>query len=464
MSLTKVTYSMINGAMVNVLDYGAVGDGITDNTAVFNTVFGMAGACVYIPNGTYRIAGVLNQIACGSIIGEDRYDTILQADGVANVLKIGLTSVTSNYFANFTIQGDSTPGACGIFLGYNDELTNLHQFERVYVTGFDGVGSVGIIVNNAVTSLFINCTSAYNYKGCVIYGDTTTQNFINCGFRWSTSLGLEIRKGYDLNFINCVFEYNGLEGVAIGEAGKPAVAINFDGCWFEGNQTIAGNDPTKFHLYAGNAAGASIQAAVRNCFFGVGPGTVQAIKCTGTSVKNFYIDQIYGNTFVADSVVIDNNAQAIITWKPEDDWPRNLVGNPTGTALFTIPQAIDFTPVLNNFSGTGVNTITGTYARSGDIVFGTIKIVSAGGTGLQANSNSYISGLVVPFTKTVTNTYKGTCSVSYYDGGATAPVSYGVGMVIATGAVNNEVPTIFTPTWAAAVGTFVITFQFLLAN
>jgi len=31
MSLTKVAYSMVQGAPINVLDYGAIGDGITDN-------------------------------------------------------------------------------------------------------------------------------------------------------------------------------------------------------------------------------------------------------------------------------------------------------------------------------------------------------------------------------------------------------------------------------------------------
>ena len=30
MALTKVTFSMIEGAFVNVLDFGAVGDGVTD--------------------------------------------------------------------------------------------------------------------------------------------------------------------------------------------------------------------------------------------------------------------------------------------------------------------------------------------------------------------------------------------------------------------------------------------------
>ena len=35
MSLTKVSYSMVGGAPPNVLDFGAVGDGITNDTVAF---------------------------------------------------------------------------------------------------------------------------------------------------------------------------------------------------------------------------------------------------------------------------------------------------------------------------------------------------------------------------------------------------------------------------------------------
>ena len=52
MSLTKVSYSMISGAPSNVLDFGAVGDGVTDDTAAVQAALTLAGN-VYIPGGTY---------------------------------------------------------------------------------------------------------------------------------------------------------------------------------------------------------------------------------------------------------------------------------------------------------------------------------------------------------------------------------------------------------------------------
>ena len=61
MSLTKVTYSMINSSIFNVLDYGAVGDGVADDTASVQAAINAAvasvsagGATVYFPRGNYN--------------------------------------------------------------------------------------------------------------------------------------------------------------------------------------------------------------------------------------------------------------------------------------------------------------------------------------------------------------------------------------------------------------------------
>jgi len=76
MALTKTSYSMLTGACINVKDYGAVGDGTTDDTAAFNlaiaaltaptpnSAFGgpisnPAGGTILIPNGTYKITSTL---------------------------------------------------------------------------------------------------------------------------------------------------------------------------------------------------------------------------------------------------------------------------------------------------------------------------------------------------------------------------------------------------------------------
>lgn len=57
MSLTKVSYSMITGAPINVLDFGAKGDGVTDDTAAIQAAADVGGT-IYFPNGTYEITHV----------------------------------------------------------------------------------------------------------------------------------------------------------------------------------------------------------------------------------------------------------------------------------------------------------------------------------------------------------------------------------------------------------------------
>ena len=58
MSLTKASYSMISGAPANILDYGAVGDGTTDDTSAIQAALA-ASAHVIVPIGTYLISSTV---------------------------------------------------------------------------------------------------------------------------------------------------------------------------------------------------------------------------------------------------------------------------------------------------------------------------------------------------------------------------------------------------------------------
>lgn len=58
MSLTKVSFSMITGAYINVLDMGAVGDGVADDTAAIAAAVAELpnGGTVFFPAGTYLVS------------------------------------------------------------------------------------------------------------------------------------------------------------------------------------------------------------------------------------------------------------------------------------------------------------------------------------------------------------------------------------------------------------------------
>jgi hypothetical protein len=62
MALTKVSYSMIRGEVLNVFDFGAVGNGVANDTTAIQAALN-AGSTVYFPTGTYLISSplVMNQ-------------------------------------------------------------------------------------------------------------------------------------------------------------------------------------------------------------------------------------------------------------------------------------------------------------------------------------------------------------------------------------------------------------------
>lgn len=115
MSLTKVSYAMINGDPVNVLDYGAVGDGIANDTAALQAAAAI-GKPIYLPEGNYLITASIT-------LTNDLYGpgTITFANLVAVVINADYITIDGVNFAGTSNTG--TAAAIAIFSTQNSYLT-----------------------------------------------------------------------------------------------------------------------------------------------------------------------------------------------------------------------------------------------------------------------------------------------------------------------------------------------------
>lgn len=146
MALTKVTFSMIEGAVVNVLDYGAVGDGITNDAAAITAAVA-TGKNVYLPKGTYYYnTNTPTQLNSNqTIFGDGQGISIIKAGSDA-LGSYGIFYASSKNFVSvqgLTFDGNSTVsgvlqntdrsllrfGACNDVSLFDIEIKNYGQKE-----------------------------------------------------------------------------------------------------------------------------------------------------------------------------------------------------------------------------------------------------------------------------------------------------------------------------------------------
>lgn len=134
-------------SFVSVTDYGAKGDGVTDDTAAF--VATLADSLnVYVPDGTYVISESLILRYGHKIVGNGRKATIIKSAVINDSLfKTTASSVNFIYMADMQLLGNGLTGASG-----NGHAINLVDpaissgawtpaqsvFERIYIKNFRG--------------------------------------------------------------------------------------------------------------------------------------------------------------------------------------------------------------------------------------------------------------------------------------------------------------------------------------
>lgn len=138
MGLTKATFSMIAGAVANVLDFGATGDGVTDDTAAVQAALDSGAGSVYLPEGTY-LCDKLNFLASNpaglTVYGDGRTRTIIKStsasDQSINVYAASGANTDNIYIHDLQIDGNNTATTAYIYRCTNVKLENVYVHNHV---------------------------------------------------------------------------------------------------------------------------------------------------------------------------------------------------------------------------------------------------------------------------------------------------------------------------------------------
>ena len=174
MSLTKVSFSMIQGAPFNILDYGADPTGSADSTAAIVAAVAAGGSdcAIYFPTGTYKVT---SQILISSdrvhIFGDGAYATTILFVPTANstLFKFERSGTTIN-------QGSVRDLA----IRSNDNVYVKYAMHFIDISGYY-VSNVVIGGGVAVGGAGFWTDPTYSSYGIYIQGrDTTGFNEITC--------------------------------------------------------------------------------------------------------------------------------------------------------------------------------------------------------------------------------------------------------------------------------------------
>lgn len=248
MSLTKVSYSMINGAVVNVLDYGATGNGTTDDAAAVQLALN-AGGTVFFPAGTYLIGTTLNVLSntqvlldqnatakaksslSGPLFSTSGKTNVKFTGGIFDGNKANAASATdaiyiynsSNVWVNNTTIQNSKEHNIYVAGPSTSSVSKNIYLQNNSLSGADGPGITFIYTSNI---LIENSIIFSNYTG-LTSGESSFIAIVGNSFYSNTNDGCAV--GNNCAYITItgnVSQYNGAEG------------INVDGC---NHAVITGN-------------------------------------------------------------------------------------------------------------------------------------------------------------------------------------------------------------------------------
>ena len=328
--------------VVTPQDFGAVGDGVTDDTVAIQKALD-TGSKVSFPDGTYKISSSLILKTDGQTLeGESKLNTVIEATNSAfDMIIVGDSSVnvtgaaTRTTIRNLYIKGQSS-STCGVkylttptanstwndaskgCLMENVRITNVGAGAGLFVDSWsNNFYSVEIwdCLEGARFGFSANNIGSYGFyiSGCTNAGlvvDTgsgvsSNLNFYNsvvqlCGESETGKGSVQVKKGFGVNFNGLYMERNNLTG----GGNKPSVTVantsqnvHFTNSTYITEGTVTDQTVIETQGKHVNIEGVSVFGTVAQIVLapvGVGLITYQTVKAlfmsTGTATNGVFVD------------------------------------------------------------------------------------------------------------------------------------------------------------------------------
>jgi hypothetical protein len=280
MALTKVHNRMVAGSFASVIDYGATGNGVTDDTAAIQAAINAVGATgggLYFPTGTYKITSGLTVANRMFIQGTgDNSTCVIEPDGDFTALSLGGASdgtiiiglsidAGENNISNpmVIVEGRNvTIDNCwflasahdGIQLGTASNSVLAVRINNTRITGGSvakAAGRSGITTAPNVD----NTTCYFNsvYVGTFGIGINSIYNIIGGGINniiETSTTGVYIANR-DQTWVNTYFEDNDTEDFWVGNAGANllgftgSAVVNYQSSTARNESVVVANSEVK---------------------------------------------------------------------------------------------------------------------------------------------------------------------------------------------------------------------------
>jgi polygalacturonase len=350
---------------VSVKDFGARGDGATDDTLAIQTAIDSGASNVQFPAGTYVISARITVSASGVALQSSQGAVIQHKASVAvgfSALRIRASDVS---VVGLTFDGsNASPPLSGnnsfVNVDANGGALDGIAFRQCKFRNLDGYGIYQFAVSGTLSNIsLIGCEfknfTASGTQGCVQLGGPGSAVIISkvridsCIWRSVNGSGVSVRSNNGADFLDDVSVTNCLY-----DAGTSAYTTIGVELWNARNVAITGNVFRNARM--GLSIDADQYAVAGNTFENMGSYCIEAGDSNGAAFSgNAFKDFSYGIIFYngAKDVSITGNtfrsAKAAATTTLNQGWAVQFSGSPTLTGPF---ERVTFTGnVLYDCSG-----------------------------------------------------------------------------------------------------------------